>query len=1016
MSFPMRNKLKRRKTREDTVTRAMTRESSCSEDAQSAEGACVPPSAEDGCGSNAAAAAADSSASKVQPVQEEKRRRCVADNVRIAPIFLRTTQRGMRKCSKEGQKSAPPAPGGDSERLGGEQPSSPSPSVCHRIEKEGALPGTLKGRLSPSSLHICLAEIQTSSPTFPVQAVFSTLQRKASCSPHDLESTGDIKQQAVHGTDHCHVPAQNVLESIVLPVKTQSRSSRLSRTHRLRQQNLVSNGEVKSEGRDHTASDRQSPRMCDTLKEVSSIEDVLWTDKYSPQSSSEVIGNSLSVNKLYSWLKKWKLRADSDERRKMEGKKKKKTAVVYSWDCGDFQGEAGADEDREETLCNTMLITGPPGVGKTASVYACTRELGFKIFEVNSSAHRSGCHVLSQLKEATQSHLVETPGTDLLKPTYFKNYTNNCPTKSETSVGKTVHPKNIISHRKKRAARKPGRKSKSNPTTVTLANYFKMKVKADRLHFGGLSPSKKPDAMTLGNPSPSCDQTEPRGKKAATSLILFEEVDVIFDHDVGFLAAIKTFMTTTKRPVILTTNDPTFRERFCCSLEEIIFKTPSVVSLCSYLQLVGLAENVQLELNDVRSLLGLTQGDVRRCLLQLQLWVHSGGGQPSQSGGFIKEPTCKDRGLELQLPPREAGCSASMLGLTHMTQIQLLKHLKSQYWSETDMNKFLMLLTESWRRCVPLLYSNLELLLPIGAEGTSVHCLGTMTSDGMHNERASSDSSKASAIHCKYVKGYKRKISRLSRRTGNTMFDTTSSSTFAQRISLNGDPSTAPGSSDRTEQKADKVEINCLVALADFFDAMSYLDATLSAAGPLVSGPCRPEAFGWTGAEIKEGLLDEMSQEESWSCSQERLFNIQACVEGLAFHMCCWRLSESWTRAKKYTQETEDKKGERLVERRTLPAASKRQSISFTVQPLCSPSVSQRRYELSRKVFGSEYFSLLGNRQAVSVDYLPVLRAICRYQRAEQQKEEPLRYLNYFSNTNLGLLKSTMTLLAEDFS
>lgn len=32
------------------------------------------------------------------------------------------------------------------------------------------------------------------------------------------------------------------------------------------------------------------------------------------------------------------------------------------------------------------------------------------------------------------------------------------------------------------------------------------------------------------------------------------QVDVIFDDDTGLLAAIKTFMTTTKRPVVLTTN------------------------------------------------------------------------------------------------------------------------------------------------------------------------------------------------------------------------------------------------------------------------------------------------------------------------------------------------------------------------------------------------------------------------------------------------------------------------------
>ena len=57
-----------------------------------------------------------------------------------------------------------------------------------------------------------------------------------------------------------------------------------------------------------------------------------------------------------------------------------------------------------------------------------------------------------------------------------------------------------------------------------------------------------------GGGKESSSSREEQNKKTATSLILFEEVDVIFDEDHGFLAAIKTFMTTTKRPVILTTS------------------------------------------------------------------------------------------------------------------------------------------------------------------------------------------------------------------------------------------------------------------------------------------------------------------------------------------------------------------------------------------------------------------------------------------------------------------------------
>ena len=36
-------------------------------------------------------------------------------------------------------------------------------------------------------------------------------------------------------------------------------------------------------------------------------------------------------------------------------------------------------EEEDLSLCNTTLITGPHGVGKTASVYALAQEMGFKV-------------------------------------------------------------------------------------------------------------------------------------------------------------------------------------------------------------------------------------------------------------------------------------------------------------------------------------------------------------------------------------------------------------------------------------------------------------------------------------------------------------------------------------------------------------------------------------------------------------------------------------------------------------
>lgn len=65
---------------------------------------------------------------------------------------------------------------------------------------------------------------------------------------------------------------------------------------------------------------------------------------------------------------------------------------------------------------------------------------------------------------------------------------------------------------------------------------------------------KKSTEGSCATPASTKISGEDQGKRAATSLILFEEVDIIFEDDTGFLAAIKTFMTTTKRPVILTTS------------------------------------------------------------------------------------------------------------------------------------------------------------------------------------------------------------------------------------------------------------------------------------------------------------------------------------------------------------------------------------------------------------------------------------------------------------------------------
>lgn len=90
-----------------------------------------------------------------------------------------------------------------------------------------------------------------------------------------------------------------------------------------------------------------------------------------------------------------------------------------------------------------------------------------------------------------------------------------------------MHPKIVTSTAKKRAAQSFGRSGhrvKHKPATATLANYFKMKARADQLHISGLSPPDKPEKQTSGCLPLASEHTVPQDKLTPTSLILFEEV------------------------------------------------------------------------------------------------------------------------------------------------------------------------------------------------------------------------------------------------------------------------------------------------------------------------------------------------------------------------------------------------------------------------------------------------------------------------------------------------------------
>ena len=87
-----------------------------------------------------------------------------------------------------------------------------------------------------------------------------------------------------------------------------------------------------------------------------------WTQLYSPTRSNQIIGNAHACESLLQWLQSWKMKCDGS-------KAKKKTCSI------NFHSPLHLESD----LLPAVMLHGPHGSGKTAAVYACAAESGFKV-------------------------------------------------------------------------------------------------------------------------------------------------------------------------------------------------------------------------------------------------------------------------------------------------------------------------------------------------------------------------------------------------------------------------------------------------------------------------------------------------------------------------------------------------------------------------------------------------------------------------------------------------------------
>ncbi|ELR55719.1 ATPase family AAA domain-containing protein 5 [Bos mutus] len=904
--------------------------------------------------------------------------------------------------------------------------------------------------------NLLLEEIRWSNPRFPLRKYFSLLLKKRT--EHQVLSECHCKQESPQLE-----PIVSRKETKRKRVETENHKSKRRKPNEY----LESPRKINGKPEELDKRNNSSGIKLDSSKD-SGIEDMLWTEKYQPQNSSELIGNELAIKKLHSWLKDWKRRAELEEGQNLKGKRDEKQED--SLDSRDFKGSS--DDEEENRLCNTVLITGPTGVGKTAAVYACAQELGFKIFEVNASSQRSGRQILSQLKEATQSHQVDKQGVNSQKPCFFNSYNIG------RSPKKLCSPKKVVTSPRKIPP--PSPQSSGPKRTLpprTLANYFKVSSKPkNNEQIGALLENNKgiknsfeqkqiiqTKSTNTTNSNVKEFGAEEPNRKNATSLILFEEVDVIFEEDAGFLNAIKTFMATTKRPVILTTSDPTFSLMFDGCFEEINFNTPSLLNVASYLQMICLTENFRTDVKDFVTLLTANTCDIRKSILYLQFWIRSGGGfleeRPlslcransrnvppvcSEDDPDSKNNTKNTKRNPTDLPKCDTGCAETLFGLKNIfsPSEDLFSFLKHKIRTKEEWHKLIHLLTEFQMQDVDFLYSNLEFILPLPvdiipeAENSSVSSINVNTSAAAENMRclAGTPFEREKPLKKPPKKKHKKKIVTLD---DSDLFDSeldisdecirlysASSSNLEERKARDKEsnpqtkklnkclesnvesiprPPTTPA-----EKKCSVLVSHCLNSLTEFMDNMSFLDALLMDVRE--QREFGKDDFGWTNGKVKSGLCDEFSLESSDGWTSQRSGEIKAAVEALSFTECSSAISKALEKSLNSCK----KLGRDPTKELTFYISQRRNNVRFS-QSAANLDSAWQRVAVIKSVFSSRSLLNLGNRQASIIEYLPTLRNICRTEKLKEQGKSKRRFLHYLEGIHLNISKETMNTLAADF-
>ncbi|KAF3289892.1 hypothetical protein TWF970_003636 [Orbilia oligospora] len=122
---------------------------------------------------------------------------------------------------------------------------------------------------------------------------------------------------------------------------------------------------------------------------------LLWTEKYRAKRFTDLLGDERTHRHILRWLKGW----DSIVFGAAAGKKNDKSML--------------SEEQRSRRI---LLVTGPPGLGKTTMAHVLAKQAGYEPLEINASDDRTASVVKNRIKDVVGTNTVHMGDAKRGKP------------------------------------------------------------------------------------------------------------------------------------------------------------------------------------------------------------------------------------------------------------------------------------------------------------------------------------------------------------------------------------------------------------------------------------------------------------------------------------------------------------------------------------------------------------------------------------------------------------------------